>query len=230
MGFDVKITTFSGILDLAFPHTCRGCGRLGEVLCECCKNYNIQTAIRICARCKKLIKKCNCEVPIIAVAWREGLMQDLIEEYKYQAIRDTARVLAEMLDSVIPKDFLADEVVVVPLPTVSKHIRERGFDHTLKLAKELTKIRKKGAKWRVDSLLERNKNSVQVGASEKQRKLQAKTAYKLTKVAQKGLDSKRGYLLLDDVYTTGASIEAAISLMKKAGAKKLAAVVVVVSR
>ena len=227
MGFDVKITTFSSILDLVAPYSCRGCGRLGEVLCECCKNYNISHMVKICSRCKKSIEKCKCEVPVYTAFRREGLIQELTEDYKYQSIRGLDRILAEMLDMVIPRDIGASadgkEVVIVPLPTAPKHIRGRGFDHTLRLAKALAKRRKVF----VGRVLYRSKNTVQVGADAKTRKRQAKEAY-LVKADK--IDARKTYLLIDDVWTTGASMEAAISLMKKAGAKHLAVAVILTAK
>ena len=244
MGFDVKITTFSGFLDLVAPHSCRGCGRLGEVLCERCKNYNISRMIKICSRCRKSVVKCKCEVPVYTAFYREGLARKLVEEYKYQSVRDLGAVLAEMLDEVIPKEIgtqddgivnpvdsagspggleRAREVVLVPLPTAPKHIRERGFDHTLRLAKVLAR-RRKG--FSCQHVLSRYKNSVQVGADAKTRRKQAKEAY----YVEGRIDSDKTYLLVDDVWTTGASMEAAISLMKKAGVKHLAAAVILTPR
>lgn len=222
MGFDVKITTFSRILDLIAPFSCRGCGRLGSLLCECCKNYNIQQRPKICPRCRKTQKKCSCKTKVYAVSYRMGVMMKLTEEYKYKSIRKTAEVLAEMMDATIPSEFgKGEEVIVVPLPTISRHIRERGFDHTLLLAKELAKRRK----WKVEKALVRKNKTVQVGASEVVRRRQASEAYE----ACCKLDAKRTYLLVDDVWTTGASMEAAILALKKAGAKKMASAVILMS-
>ena len=77
--------------------------------------------------------------------------------------------------------------VVVPLPTINKHIRERGFDHIGLIAKKTG--------WRVEKLLKRRNKTVQVGASAEMRKKQAATAYR---IAGK-IDPKAEYLLMDDV-------------------------------
>lgn len=225
MGFDVKITTFSGILDLIAPHSCRGCGQLGEVLCKRCKNYNIGQAIKICSRCKKDYEECKCEIPVFAGFYREGLMMELVEDYKYQSIRDLSKVLAEILDEILPKGLGGGlQVVIVPLPTAPKHIRERGFDHTLKLAKALAKRRKE---FSVARVISRYKNTVQVGANAKTRKKQAREAYEIN---NNMVRPDVFYLLFDDIWTTGASMEEAIRLMKKAGAKHLAAAVILTTK
>ena len=221
MGFDVKITTFSRILDLVAPFSCRGCGRLGSLLCECCKKYNIKAIPKICPRCRKNQKKCFCNEKIYVVSYREGVLAKIVEDYKYKSIRKAADVLAELIDAAIPCEIDKDvEVVVVPLPTISRHIRERGFDHTLFIAKQLAKQRG----WMVGRVLSRVNKTVQVGASEEIRKKQASEAYRVFCT----LDKDKLYLLIDDVWTTGASMESAIRLIKKAGADKVASAVILI--
>lgn len=189
-------------MDLLFPHSCRGCGLTGEALCECCKNNII--------KCRVDLNKPN----FYAVSSRDGLLDDLIHEYKYQSVRALARPLAELLNAILPND-LPKNSIIVPLPTATNHIRVRGFDHTYKIAKNLSKIRG----YKVEKLLVRNKNTVQVGASKKERLTQASLAYALNpKIAIKK-DST--YILFDDVYTTGASIKAAKTLLEKAGIKNI---------
>lgn len=147
-----------------------------------------------------------------------GLLEELVVDYKYQPIRGLGRVLAEVMDEVIP---CLGRVVVVPLPTVSKHIRERGFDHMELMARRLAE--KRG--WECVKALKRANSTVQVGMGKAEREQQAKTAYK----AKKGLDSEATYLLVDDVWTTGASMRAAEEEMRRCGAKKIYKAVVVVS-
>ena len=55
------------------------------------------------------------------------MIGQLAKEYKYGSVVALADVLAGFLDSALP--FFADEIIVVPLPTIARHIRERGFDH-----------------------------------------------------------------------------------------------------
>jgi len=113
-----------------------------------------------------------------------------------------------MLDDAVPDDF-----VLAPLPTIARHVRERGFDHVGLIAKKM--------KMPVARVLVRNKNTVQVGASREARKRQAGEAYRALEV-----DPDEKYLLLDDVWTTGSSMMAAMQKMREAGAKKIGIVVI----
>lgn len=156
-----------------------------------------------------------------AFGWREGVLKKLIEQYKYQSVRAMSDVLAELLDVALPVD-LPQDVVVVPLPTIGRHIRERGFDHTMLLAKKLAKRRN----WQVQRILMRTADTVQVGAKVAEREEQAKRAYGLNGEINKDTQ----YLLLDDVWTTGASMLAALSVLKNAGAQTVYGVVLGVSK
>ena len=206
MAFDVKNTTKISVLDLIAPYTCRGCGRLGELLCGCCKKHIISPERREF---------------VYAVGRREGVLMQLTEDYKYKSIRRTAEVLAELIDEVLPAELAnVSDVVVVPLPTVAHHIRERGFDHTLRLAKALA--RRRG--WEVSRCLKRVNKTVQVGQNAKTRASQAAKAYEFVG----SVDAAKTYLLLDDVWTTGATMRAGKKLLEKNGAATVVGAVVCV--
>lgn len=236
MKFVVKSTTKCGVLDLLCPHTCRGCGCLGAVLCGCCKNNLMNATLRVCPLCQKVFAnaeksgatwrdyKCeDCQLPLDALfvgGWREGVLAKLVKEYKYQAVRAAGKMLVEILDKVIPE--LPVDTIVVPLPTIGRHVRERGLDHTLLLAKKLA--RRRG--WKCQPILRRAEDTVQVGTKAAERQEQAKRAYEVARM----VDNEVTYLLLDDVWTTGASMLAAVDRLRQAGAKSVMGAVLVVGR
>lgn len=240
MGFVVKNTTKCGVLDLLCPHSCRGCGRLGSVLCECCKKNLIASRRAICPLCRRELGggakgQClDCESPefmaLYVGGWREGVIMRMVEEYKYQSVWAMGEAIAEILDAALPaagsdgfwRDVGLEDVSVVPLPTIGRHVRERGLDHTLRVARKLAKRRG----WKCEQLLRRAVDTVQVGAKASEREEQAQKAY----VARGEVDTKRSYILLDDVWTTGASMRAAAQAMQKAGAERLVGLVVAVGR
>ena len=77
-------------------------------------------------------------------------------------------------------------------------------------------------KWSVEPMISRVNKTIQVGADEETRKRQAKSAYEVFTELNKDAQ----YLLIDDVWTTGASMEAAIAAVRKAGAVNIASAVV----
>ncbi len=236
MKFVVKSTTKCGVLDLLCPHTCRGCGCLGAVLCGCCKNNLMNATLRVCPLCQKVLANAeksgatwrdynceDCQLPLDALfvgGWREGVLAKLVKEYKYQAVRAAGEVLVEILDKVIPE--LPVDTIVVPLPTIGRHVRERGLDHTLLLAKKLARSRG----WKYQQILRRAEDTVQVGTKAAERQEQAKRAYEVARM----VDNEVTYLLLDDVWTTGASMLAAVDRLRQAGAKSVMGAVLVVGR
>ncbi len=208
MNFIVKNTTIINPLSLIAPHSCRGCGRLGEVLCDCCKNNILKQ--RQAPKLKNLLKNFP---PVFVVDERSGLLNTLIHDLKYNSVRALAPKLAELLDNSLPT--LPPDSIIVPLPTATQHIRARGLDHTLLIAKHLAKIHH----FKVKKLLLREKNTVQVGADRKTRLAQAKTAYSISQKIK--INPNTTYILLDDVWTTGASMKAAVKKLQQAGVSKI---------
>ena len=244
MGFVVKNTTKWGLLDIVCPHTCMGCGQLGAVLCGCCKKNIMQKRSGVCPICKCSVAETaekvgnigsikqgySCKHPecesvfeeIWTYGWREGVVKDLISKYKYQSMRAAGAELVEIFDEILPKDLVGPEIVVVPLPTIGKHVRERGLDHTQWMARKLAKRRG----WKCRRMLERAADTVQVGAKMGEREQQAKKAYRVVGKVQK----ECRYILLDDVWTTGATMISAGQILREAGAEHLNAVVLAVSK
>lgn len=157
----------------------------------------------------------------IVIGRKNGAMMKMIKEYKYKQRIEIGEILGEMMAEVLGEELgeLGD-MVIVPLPTARRHIRERGFCHMTEIAKSLGK--KKGVLAR--KLLKRKNNKVQVGADMETRKKQAKTAYELANSESK-LDSAKTYILIDDVWTTGSSMMAGKEVLASAGAKKIIGVV-----
>ena len=225
MGFIVKNTTKCQIGDLLCPHYCRGCGRLGEVLCSRCKK-NLKLAQNFCPKCHNVAnERCaDCKIPFekfYMCNWKDSLLGDLAKSYKYQSIRALTPVFVELLEQL---PFLKKEknLILVPLPTTNLHIRERSLDHTYKIAHKLAKRNH----LKCQKIISRKNNSVQVGKAAKERWQQAKESYEIIGK----LDKNATYVLFDDVWTTGASMCEAAKLMRKCGAKRIIGLVLVVSR
>ena len=144
-------------------------------------------------------------------------MAKLIDQYKFHQVREAHKVLAELLNESLP-DF-SSETVIVPVPTIAGHIRQRGYDHMLLIARRFA--RRRGLP--VRTLLVRRSNAVQHFAKTAgQRRSQAKRFFEVHGKP----DPKKHYLILDDIFTTGATVEAAAGALKKAGAVRVSVAVI----
>jgi len=103
-------------------------------------------------------------------------------------------------------------MVVVPIPTIAQHVRQRGYDHTKLFAKRFATRRSIPIS---TSLLARNTNAKQLGANRKTRIKQAQQAFRLTAAPQ----ASKVYLLIDDIATTGSTLEYAARTLLSGGAE-----------
>ena len=211
MSYNVKITTILNPLDWLAPHSCRGCGRTGDVLCDCCKK-NI--TMNIFSFCPNLgAEKIKGFPKIYALGKREGVLALLIHDFKYNSTRAIGTKLAELMSIRLPD--LPKNSIIVPLPTATHHIRERGFDHTYFIARRIAKLKHIKTK----RIFIRTANTVQVGADRSTRLAQAEHAFEINPKIKLKKDAT--YILFDDVWTTGASMKSALKKLRAAGALKI---------
>ena len=205
-----------GILNLVAPHLCSGCGRVGSLLCDDCKSDITSHPFTGCIICQKQNSRGVCKSHHLpyAKAWvvgeRRDVLQRLIGSFKFLNAKSGARILAQLLDERLPA---LDNVVVVPVPTISAHIRERGYDHARLIAEQFAKIRKLP----FAPVIARRSKSIQKRADRATRDRQARNAFTIIKP----LKPNTTYVIVDDIITTGATLEYAAELLKRAGASSV---------
>jgi len=201
------------LLGFVALHHCFGCSKTGTVLCTDCK-YNIAedtfsgclvcarpALFGICNRCKTTYEKAWC------VGDRDGILEQLINAYKFERVKRASVELGALLDITLP--VLPSETVVVPVPTVQSHIRIRGYDHAWLLSREFAKRRK----LHVQSLILRSTTASQRGLNKPERMKEAKRAF----YCKGDIDPHVPYLVIDDVVTTNATLRYAASALREAG-------------
>jgi ComF family protein len=205
------------VLSFLAPHHCYGCDKIGTPLCQNCKYDIVTEPYNCCIICSRptLELKSACSVCLVpySQAWcvgeRTSELKRLIGGFKFQNVKQAYKPLAELIHDTLPD--LPASTVIIPVPTVSAHIRERGYDHTLLMARYLAKLRRLN----LNTSLKRATNTKQRGADRRMRAQQAKVAFSCNAV----LDPAVPYLLIDDVVTTGATLEYATKTLQAAGAK-----------
>jgi len=145
------------------------------------------------------------------VGERSGVLQRLVGDFKFQNMYAAHIPLAQLLDERISE--LPSNTIVVPVPTIAAHIRERGYDHTKLIAKRIARRRK----LRMQTALIRVTTTKQRDASRKDRLKQAKAAF----AANGHIDETANYLIIDDVVTTGATMYYAAQTLQAAGAQHI---------
>ena len=146
----------------------------------------------------------------------EGAAKDLVHKFKFERAKSAAKIIAQYLDERLP--YIKPDVVVTHLPTATARARVRGYDQGELIAREFAALR--GLLFL--PLLARSGQSRQVGASRKQRLMQLEQSFMPVKVA---FIKRAHILLIDDVLTTGATLETAAKVLKLAGAKSINAAV-----
>jgi ComF family protein len=222
------------VLDILFPPLCTLCEktmnrdeREDGICASCISSIPVKTAFT-CPKCRARLaenkKVCHKDMPFYlaaALPYGDERVKKLIWKLKYEkhtyAARSLARLMREHLEAVgvSPSDF-----TFVPIPLHKSRERERGFNQSELIGafianafqlpferKALIRIKKTSAQAETKNRNERKENMA--GAFS----------------ARESIVKNKNIFLVDDVYTSGATIEEAVRTLKKAGAKHVVALV-----
>ncbi|MFH1140968.1 MAG: ComF family protein [Chloroflexota bacterium] len=210
-------------VDILFPKRCVGCDREGAFLCQECLAELPRLEPPYCFLCgqpgRLMMRLClSCwerplEIDGIRAPYRmEGAVRQAVHALKYQYVRalapDMGHLLAEFVAS---SDLPAD--VLVPVPLHPRRERNRGYNQSLLLARETGKVVGLPVE---DRALRRSRHTPSQAQSASQEERRANVAEAF--LAEATLAQGRRVLLVDDVCTTGATLEACAIALKEAGA------------
>ena len=218
---------------LIFPATCRCCSRelsaeekyfcaacfggatkISQPLCTYCgapfpHGVGIDHPCMDCMRKKPPFDKAR------AAVLYEGVIRDAIRLYKYRPVRGLKKALGEFTSEAAVRWF-PDATMVMPVPLHRRRLWKRGFNQSLFLAESAAEAL--GVKVSLHGLGRIRHTRPQVGLSPDEREKNINGAFK---IAGDG-DVKGGrVLLVDDVYTTGATARECAKMLRRAGAEKV---------
>lgn len=207
------------------PANCLQCGSEGSLVCAWCVESALPETVPRCYRCNKVSANsrtcpaCRRHSPVRHLWLRteySKVARRLIHTMKFKYSAEAAETIAQELMSTLPA--LPPETVVTYIPAATNHVRQRGFDHARAIAREVARLSGR----RFLPTLARHGQARQVGATRRQRFAQMEGVFR----PKSPLFIKDAHLLLiDDVLTTGATIESAARTLKAAGAKSVDAAV-----
>ncbi len=225
------------LLDLFFPKFCLGCQKEGTYLCDDCRtlldiseyNYCLcdtkpqrlppDSKSGKCSRCddKKLSGL------YFALPYKEkALTKKLIYQFKYQPyLKDLAETLASILiEHFIKTGKNTNEIwgnsVLIPVPLDKKKLKIRGYNQSEELAKELSKVLQIPVI--SDNLIKIKSTKPQMELTKEEREKNLEGVFAVSDTAK--FTGKKVFLV-DDVYTTGSTMQECAKILKESGAKSV---------
>ncbi len=209
-------------LDFLLPQTCLGCGREGELICSSCRDFLPELEPPYCPVCGlplntgQICPDCaggGFVLNGLRAPFRfERLVREAVHQFKYQNLRSLAAPFAGFLAGYLHANPLPVEVIV-PVPLHPRRLKERGYNQALLLAHELGLLT--GLPVVNDDLIRRRHTPPQArtaSLAERRQHMLALFACRDGKLKGKKV------LLLDDVATSGATLNGCAAALKQAGA------------
>ncbi len=215
---------WTSLLNLLYPPRCIGCQALGAWFCDECLGQVSRVRAPVCMRCgcallegaaSQLCSRCR-STPlqierIRSVVYFEGVLREALHAFKYEGVTALAVPLASLLVEYWSRHPVSVDVIV-PVPLHKQRLRRRGFNQAACLAHELSDQ----VEVPVDEgiLVRHRPTAAQVDLDARQRKENVRDAFRCI---EHGAVDKR-VLLIDDVCTTGSTLEACAVALRLGGA------------
>jgi ComF family protein len=217
--------------DVIFPKKCLGCGKVGSFLCEDCK-LNFELVNLCCPVCWKSSldgsKHDDCfgkyKLDGLASVWKyQGVIKNIIHFLKFNGGKNLISDLIDIAGRVIEVDlyrlgsfaqfFYLSDTEITYVPLTKRRRNERGYNQAEKIAFYLSRLKNKNSV----CLLKKNKETdSQTKLNKKDRLKNLKDVFIFSsKIVPKNI------VLVDDVVTTGSTLNECAKVLKKAGVEKV---------
>jgi len=232
------------LLDFLFPRRCLDCGKIGKYFCQNCLTKIKFITHPICPVCTRSAidgathPRCQTKYTLDGLTsfFRyEGIVRKAIKAIKYRFVSDLAKEFIGLIpaSSFQPithnspahnassiADAGGQPITLIPIPLHPTRLRFRGFNQAEVLGKLLAKRLKISVK---TNILKRVRKTVpQVEMKDRKKRLQnMEGVFTVSPNPPAGGSQYPNILLFDDVFTTGATLRSAASMLKHAGVEKV---------
>ncbi len=224
----------SAFLDFLLPHDCLICGRetSGSQICGNCHDYLPEVRPPFCQSCGRPVKKkifcAYCRSKNHIDRGRSWILfippaDQLIHHFKYRQKRSLAGLFGRALSLIVKSDHaLSQSELIVPVPLHWWKKLRRGYNQALLIAREVSQE----CGIEIADILRRTRNTAtQTRLNLDQRRGNVENAFVLKKYDV----TDKKILLIDDVMTTGATINECARTLIEAGAKSVCSCVAAIT-
>ena len=197
----------NALADIFYPKTCFGCSKHGKYLCDSCRQDVIEPDINYPK---------NADFVLTSASYRHPAMKKALRKLKYDSASDIAGELAAILTKdLAPYLKYAQAPIITAIPMTEKRRRTRGFNQAELLGQKLAE--NLALEYR-PMLVKTHETKPQAEIENKKERLEnVKNVFALKKDARVPPFA----VIVDDIYTTGATMNEAASVLKKSGVKKI---------
>ena len=219
------------VVNIFYPNVCPMCGKTlksGEILCKKCKSEVKYIREPLCKKCGKQLDEdekeycgdCKSHVHIydagIAVFAYNDCIKKSIYDFKYKDMKIYSRFYGKEMWE-YSKEYLKswNPDVIIPVPISEKRYLKRGYNQAELIAIELGKL--SGIKVDCNTLFRRKNTKPQKQVSREGRRKNLENAF----IINKNVVEYKKVILVDDIYTTGSTIDECARILKQAGIEKV---------
>jgi len=202
---------------LLFPPRCVGCGRVDSIWCQNCQDQLDETAF------PQHVRPLPPLAGITSTGVHQGIIREAVQGLKYGNAKSVAHALGERLVKQLQgQDWPID--MIVPVPLHKTRLAERGYNQAQLLSEHVAEVLLYPC---LPEAVHRQRNTQsQVTLSGAERQANLQDAFQ----ADPQVVSRQRVLLIDDVYTTGATLSACAQAVLQAGAQAIYGLTVTVAR
>lgn len=217
----VTRTLLRDVMDAVLPQRCIACRRFGAALHRDCLGRLPAAEGPRCERCWRpgVVGRCDGCVGVVGslTAVRapfrfEGIARLAILEVKFGGVTALVEPLAKATAEVIPLEWLDGEPSIAPVPLHSRRRRQRGFNQAELLARELGRLT--GLEVRADLVRRTRVTAPQAGLTAAER---WRNVVEVFEVRRGERPLPAAVIVVDDVTTTGATLDAVGSALRSSG-------------